>query len=75
MESVTIEVSSVTAAMRGKSVLERHRVKAYIGRRLEDGGRGGCGYRLIVYNRGEEAVRLLKAAGVRVTRVERGVSG
>ena len=65
-----IGVGSVTNAMRGKDLLEKKGIRAYIQRKTEV--ENGCGYRLTVYDHGERAVALLRQAGIRVNTVQAG---
>ncbi len=72
MEWTTIYVSSVTNAMRGKRVLERQGYTVYMQRSAATKADNGCGYVLLVRERGGQAVERLRAAGVRVVRSEGG---
>ena len=60
-----LAVSSVTYAMRGRELLFRRGIRAYI-ERLPRTAETGCGYGLYVPERREEAERILTAAGIRV---------
>ena len=66
LEKMIYEVSSVTMAQRGKIVLERAGVRAYIDRQYEDTGRNGCGYILMAAGNPDRIARLLNQAGIRV---------
>ena len=68
MDPVLFQVGSVTAAMRGKKILERSGIKAYISR----AGKNGCGYSLMVYGDAARAQQLLQAAGIRIRDVRKG---
>lgn len=76
MEYVAFSVSSVTNAMRGKTILQKAGYTAYIGRSTEN--TTGCGYTLTVkllpQNRGGEqrAEQLLRDAGIVVRDKRRG---
>ena len=58
-------VGSVTNAMRGKQLLEKHGVRAYI-RKLRADRTHGCGYGLLVPHADIPVTALLKAGGVTV---------
>ncbi len=66
MNRVVFNVSSVTNAMRGKSLLERNGIRAYVGRSIDASGSNGCGYRITVAGDAERAERLLTSAGIRI---------
>ena len=61
-----LHVSSITNAMRGKSVLERNGFTAYVQRAVDAQGNNGCGYSLRTNGDGDKAEQLLKNAGIRV---------
>ena len=68
MEGQVLAVGSVTNAMRGKELLARNGLPAFVGRGKPD-GQNGCGYTLTVSGDVDRAIRLLEAAGIRVRRV------
>lgn len=61
-----IQVSSITNAMRGKTILERNGYKAYVRRAIDAQGHNGCGYSLLVQGDGDKAERLLRNAAIRI---------
>ena len=62
-------VGSITNAVRGKSLLQQQGIRAYIQRKQDL--QNGCGYRLAVYDKGEEAKSVLERNKVRIMRVIR----
>lgn len=66
-ETKVLAVGSVTNAMRGKELLAKNGLFAFVGRVKPD-EQSGCGYTLTVTGDVEKAERLLKAAGIRVRR-------
>lgn len=66
MEWTTLNVGSVTNAMRGKSVLERHGIDSYIQRAFDAKDNNGCGYRLLIKTESDRARALLLQAGIRL---------
>lgn len=56
-------VSSVTNAMRGREVLARAGITAFVGR--ANAAEEGCGYTLATASDGQRAAALLRAAGIR----------
>ncbi len=69
MANQYIHVGSITNAMRGKKVLEKGGIRAYIHRASNPEQGDGCGYSLLVVDGDNRAVRMLKDAGVRVIRI------
>ena len=61
-----IMVSSVTYAMKGRDLLFRHGIKAYVERVSRTSENVGCGYGVVVPQRVDEAERILRDAGIRV---------
>ena len=59
-------VSSVTNAMRGKSLLERNGIRAYVSRTIDENGNNGCGYSIAAQSDPERAEQLLTSAGTRI---------
>lgn len=58
-------VGSVTNAMRGRELLQKNGIAAFLGR-ADLRGREGCGYTLTVTGDTGRAAELLAAAGIRV---------
>ncbi|MBE6792180.1 MAG: DUF3343 domain-containing protein [Ruminococcaceae bacterium] len=69
MSLMIFGMGSITNAMRGKQLLQQQGIRAYIQRKQEV--TNGCGYRLAVYDRGEEAKQVLEHNKLRITRVIR----
>ena len=66
MENTYYHVSSVTNAMRGKSLLERNGIRAYVNRAQDETGNNGCGYSIMVTSQEQKAEELLLSAGIRI---------
>ncbi len=71
MNSTAFQVNSVTYAMRGRTLLEQHGIRAQIRRSTKTTADNGCGYSLIVSGQTEVAEKLLRANGVPIRRVAR----
>ncbi|MCI8554228.1 MAG: DUF3343 domain-containing protein [Clostridiales bacterium] len=72
-----LNVSSVTNAMRGRSLLEGNGIHATVSRALEPDGTNGCGYSIRVQERdAERAEKLIRSIGIpiRGKRTEAGES-
>jgi len=67
--NVYIHVGSITNAMRGKGLLEKEGIRAYIHRTSLPERGDGCGYSLLVTGDTLRAEQVLRASGVRVVRV------
>ena len=72
LEWTTVYVSSVTNAMRGKTLLERQGFTVYIQRSSRIEQADGCGYRLLANGSSDAITQHLTKAGVRVLRTEHG---
>lgn len=72
MEWTTVYISSVTNAMRGKTLLERQGYTVHMQRSSHTQETDGCGYRLLVRGEGKLITALLTKAGIRVLRTEHG---
>ena len=66
MSAMVFNVSSVTNAMRGKSLLERNGIHAYVSRTIDENGNNGCGYSVAAASEPERAEQLLLSAGIRI---------
>lgn len=71
METVSINVGTVTAAQRGQSVLKEKRIFSKIQKAQKSTTVGGCGWTLKVARSDEsKALRLLEANGISIRAVE-----
>lgn len=62
-------VGSITNAMRGKRILEKEGIPAYVHRSSNAAEGDGCGYSLLVTRDANRAVEYLRRGGVRLIRV------
>ena len=60
-----INVGTITYAMKGKDILARYGISAYIEKTASGDGRG-CGYVLYTPGRYDDAYRILKESGIRI---------
>lgn len=71
MDTVSINVGTVTAAQRGQAVLKKERIFSKIQKTQKNMAIGGCGWTLTVAQSDEtKAVRLLEANGISIRAVE-----
>lgn len=66
MSSLCFYVSSITNAMRGKAVLERNGIRAFVSRSRDDCIKNGCGYCVTVMGDFDKAQELLRSVGIRI---------
>lgn len=69
--TTTFQVSSVTYAMKGKNLLERNGIRAYITRTIDQDGQNGCGYNVVVNMQAEKAEHLLRSTGIHIRGIQR----
>ena len=75
MDKPLIMMSSVTNAMRGREILRRHGISSEIERTPKNKARQGCGYSLFVRRNTDEAERILRESGLKVSgRAERSMT-
>lgn len=72
MEWTTLYVSSITNAMRGKTLLEKQGMTVHMQRAANPQEAHGCGYSLLVRGNSEQAQSLLKHAGIRLVGIANG---
>lgn len=61
-----IMVTSITYAMKGKTILKNHGIASDIERTPKTSNNKSCGYSLYVPHKTEEAIEILKNSGVEV---------
>ncbi len=64
-ETYDIPVSSITYAMKGQKVLERHGITSWVGR--DRSISSGCGYKLTVRGNLDQATSILSRYGIVMT--------
>lgn len=69
-----IMVTSVTYAMKAKQILKSYGIRCEIERTPKRDIKTGCGYSLYVPKDTQEAVKLLKENGIKVTGITEGSS-
>ncbi len=69
MANQYIHVGSITNAMRGKKLLEMQGIRSFVHRASNPPQGDGCGYSLLVTEKGGQAAKLLQKNGVRVVRI------
>lgn len=65
MEWTTVYVSSITNAMRGKTLLENRGFTVYLQRSFDTQSNNGCGYSLKVKTSADTVKTVLSSAGIR----------
>ncbi len=69
MKRYTITTGTVTYAIKGKEILKRNGFKAHVERIMSGKGSSGCGYSIIIEKDIENALALLKNAGIKILEV------
>jgi len=64
-------VPTVTQAMRGKDVLQKAGVTAFVSRNTDMHAGAGCSYSIAVTGDGIRAEQILQKSGVKITRKDR----
>ena len=66
MDKKGIKVGSVTYAMKGRDLLQKHGYKAFLTRNPNPSEDEGCGYVIYVNNMNEKCVKILNRNGITV---------
>ncbi len=66
MEKKGIKVGSVTYAMKGRDLLQKHGYKAYLTRNPHPEDDEGCGYVIYINNIDKRCFNILKRNGIQV---------
>lgn len=64
------QVGSVSNAMRGKRLLEKHGIRVYVRRGTDGSGKEGCGYGLLVSADTPDVASLLTKNGITILSVK-----
>jgi len=67
-----ISVSSITYAMKGKSILRNHGIYADIMKTSKINDQKGCGYSLVLVKRVDEAVKILQENNINILSINDG---
>lgn len=70
MDGKNFYVPTVTAAMRGKEVLQAAGIQAFVSRNTDMNASAGCSYSISVLRDGMRARRVLQQSRIRITREE-----
>lgn len=65
-------VRSITYAMRGQKLLEKHGINAYVERNTMPNSKQGCGYGLRIDGDAATAVKILSTADITVVEIQGG---
>ena len=64
-----ISVKSITYAIKGRDVLRKHGIRAYVERKTNENGNVGCGYVLIANGNKNKIISLLNESGISIVGV------
>lgn len=67
MKKQLLQVSSITYAIKGRDILRKQGIKAYVERTPGELDREGCGYSIYVKGDTDAAESILKSAGIKVS--------
>lgn len=70
MQRKIVSVGSITFAIKGRDLLRKYGIKAYIERKTNPNGDTGCGYVIVAEGNGNQIVKLLKDAGIKILDVQ-----
>ncbi len=74
MENRLIMLMNITVAVKAKNILSRAGIHGYIEKTPQYNNKSSCGYSVLVNNRVEEALKILKANNITVLGVSGGTS-
>ena len=66
MKKYIFAVGSITYAIKGRNILRREGLKAFVERTPADSRREGCGYSIYIYNDAPKAAALLEKNGIKI---------
>lgn len=69
MKEYIISTGTVTYALKGRDILRKKGIKAYVERITSGKGSAGCGYAIITEGDLKQAEKLLKEAGVKILEI------
>lgn len=69
MQRHIISVGSVTYAIKGRDLLRKSGIRAYIERKTNTNGSVGCGYVIIAEGNREKVIGILTDAGIKISEI------
>ncbi len=69
MKGYIITTGTITYALKGRDLLRRNGIKAYVERITSGKGSAGCGYAIIIEGKLNEAKELLLKGGVKILEI------
>lgn len=69
MQRSIISVSSITYAIKGRDLLRKHGLRAYIERKTNANGNSGCGYVIVADGNREKISNALMNSGIKILQI------
>ncbi|MBQ8741683.1 MAG: DUF3343 domain-containing protein [Clostridia bacterium] len=69
MQRHIISVSSITYAIKGRDLLRKQGIKAYIERKTNQNGNAGCGYVIVAEGNRQKITGALMNSGVKILEI------
>ncbi len=67
MQRHIISVTSITYAIKGRDLLRKQGIKAYIERKINANGNVGCGYVIVAEGNRQQIVNALNGSGIKIS--------
>ena len=67
MQRHVISVTSITYAIKGRDLLRKQGVKAFVERKTNAYGNAGCGYVIVAEGNREKIIKTLKLSGIKIS--------
>ena len=69
MQQYKISVSSITYAIKGRDLLRKQGIKAYIEKKTDLHGNFGCGYIIVAQGNYQKIISVLKNSGIKILEI------
>ena len=69
MGRYVISVSSITYAIKGRDLLRKQGIKAYVERKINDNGNTGCGYVIVADGNLQKINNALTSSGIKALQI------
>ena len=66
MQRHIISVGSITYAIKGRDLLRKQGIKAYVERKTNTSGNAGCGYVIVAHGNKNKIAQVLTHSGVKI---------
>lgn len=66
MQRHVISVTSITYAIKGRDLLRKQGIKAFVERKTNSIGNAGCGYVIVAHGKKEKITQALMLSGIKI---------